>query len=106
MNPQQLENIQKMETLLSQIEHFNDEARQFLEKWENMLPKVQELDEYYGSEQWRADHEASNKGEIPEGISHGVLGEDLAYFALTDQYLLAVEYLKLVTKIIGRQGEK
>ena len=103
MTQEQLENIQKMEAILNKIEHFNEETRQFLEKWKEILPDVQKLDEYYGSEQIKIDIDACDRGKIPEGMPHGVLGEDLTYFALTDQYLLAVEYLKLVTKIIARE---
>ncbi|WP_264845321.1 DUF4298 domain-containing protein [Capnocytophaga catalasegens] len=66
---------------------------------------MQKLDQYYGSDQWRQDYDDANEGKIPEGMPHGVLSEDSAYNALGDQYFLAVNFLKLVTKIIAQDRE-
>lgn len=42
------------------------------------------LDEYYRGPLWRADFEADEAGELPQGLPRGVLSEDAAYLALTD----------------------
>lgn len=102
MTEKQLENIRQMEEILNKTSDFNQEAQQFLEKWKDFLPEIQKLDAYYGSEQWFADFEACERGEIPEGMPHGVLGEDLTYDALGDHHQLSIEFLKLATKIIAR----
>ncbi|WP_392419843.1 DUF4298 domain-containing protein [Capnocytophaga canis] len=103
MTQKQLQNITKMEEILNRIEDFTPKAEKFLKQWQELLPEVQKLNAYYGSDQWQKDYYASNRGEIPEGIPHGVLSEDFAYNALGDQYFLAVDFLKLVTKIISRE---
>lgn len=102
MNHKQLENIRQMEAILNKTAEFNCEAEQFLEKWQALLPEIQKLDQYYGSEQWWQDHEADNNGEIPPEEPRGILGEDLAYDALGGQHHLAIAFLKLATKIIAR----
>lgn len=103
MTEKQLKNIKEMEEILNKTEVFTSEAKQFLEKWENLLPEIKKLSDYYYEGGWKDDYDASNRGEIPEGMPHGVLSEDLAYNALGDQYFLAVDFLKLVTKIISRE---
>lgn len=52
--------------------------------WEAMLPAYRRLSDYYQSEQWMADHEASNAGELPEGLLCGVLSEDAVYDLFID----------------------
>lgn len=105
MTEKQLQNIQEMEEILNKIENFTPKAEQFLKQWQELLPEVQKLDAYYTSQQWLEDYDASNRGEIPKEMPHGVLSEDLAYNALGDQYFLAVDFLKLATKIIARDRE-
>ncbi|MFJ1438308.1 DUF4298 domain-containing protein [Capnocytophaga canimorsus] len=103
MTPKQLQNIAEMEEILNKIEDFTPKAEEFLKQWQELLPEVQKLNAYYGSDQWRQDYDDANAGKIPEGMPHGVLSEDLAYNTLGDQYFLAVDFLKLVTKIISRE---
>ena len=103
MTTKQLQNIAEMEEILNKIEDFTPKAEEFLKQWQELLPDVQQLNTYYGSDQWRQDYDDANAGKIPEGIPHGVLSEDLAYNALGEQYFLAVDFLKLVTKIISRE---
>lgn len=59
-----------------------------------MLPAYRRLSDYYQSEQWMADHEASNAGELPEGLLCGVLSEDAVYDLFIDQRELALYLAK------------
>ena len=45
---------------------------------------VRILDGYYRSPLWRADFEADEAGELPEGLPRGVLSEDAVYNALEE----------------------
>lgn len=103
MTEERLKNIQEMEEILNKTEVFTSEAKQFLEKWENLLPEIKKLSDYYYEGGWKDDYDASNRGEIPEGIPHGVLSEDAIYNATGEHYLTAVEFLKTVTKIIANE---
>ncbi|MDO4727660.1 MAG: DUF4298 domain-containing protein [Bacteroidota bacterium] len=103
MDEKRLQNIREMEEILNKIEQFTPQARQLLEQWEGLFSDIQKLSDYYHGEQWMADHEASSRGEIPKDMPHGVLSQDLAYDALGDQYLLAVDFLKLITRVISRE---
>lgn len=105
MTEEQLQNIKNMEEILNKMNDFNRDAEHFLEKWKAFLPEIQKLDQYHGSEQWWNDYHASNNDEIPSGIPHGVLSEDLTYDALGEHHRLAINFLKLVTKIIAQDRE-
>lgn len=102
MTSKQLQNIAQMEQILNQTQAFVLEAEQFLQKWQQILPNINKLSDYYYSNQWREDYNASNRGEIPPHIPHGVLSEDLVYNALGELHCTAIAYLKLVTQIIGK----
>lgn len=99
MTEQRLKNIAKKEEILNKMETFLGEANGFLEKWKEMNEEYQSLTDYYFSEQWREDFEASNQGEISK-IPHGVLSEDAIYNTLIEQKDLAIRLLKLATKIL------
>lgn len=99
----QLKQIQQMEEILNQTDSFIGEAEKLLLRWKELQPKVKQLENYYYSEQWQVDYEASNQGEIPPHIAHGVLSEDAIYNTLGNQYFIAVEYLKLITQIISKE---
>lgn len=83
---ERIERIAYFETLLNEAEavlgrmedvlRMLEEASQDLE---NVQGKIKELDEYYGSPEWREDFEASENGELPEGMPCGVLSEDGIY---------------------------
>lgn len=58
------------------------------------------LSAYYGSEEWFADRDADEAGELPPTLKRGVLGEDLGYELLCDYYNVAVRMLELATRIV------
>lgn len=73
-----IETILKHEATLNQLEALGDQLRPLLETWEQLLPEYQKLMAYYGSPQWLADYEASNKGEF-DAISCAILNQDAVY---------------------------
>ena len=104
MLPQKrLEQIQEMETLLGQSEAFLLEAEQFLEKWQQILPTITKLEHYYFDGDWREDYAAYEQGEIPPDLPCGVLGEDPVFNASVMQRELAVQWLKLISRILDNK---
>ena len=96
MLPQsRLDKISEMENLLNEAESFLTDAEQFLKKW-------QALESYYFDGDWRKDYQAYEDGKIPEDMPCGVLSEDLVFNASTGHHGLAIEYLKVVAKVLDQ----
>ena len=107
MLPQsRLDKISEMENLLNEAESFLAEAEQFLEKWQAFLPKMKTLEHYYFDGDWREDYQAYEDGKIPEDMPCGVLSEDLVFNASTGHHSLAIEYLKVVAKVLDNGFEE
>jgi len=106
LSQSRLDKISEMENLLNEVESFLVEAEQFLEKWQAFLPKMKTLEYYYFDGDWRDDYQAYEDGKIPEDIPCGVLSEDLVFNASVAQQGLAIEYLKVVTKILDQTNGK
>ena len=51
-------------------------------KEEDIRDDILVLESYYRSSDWLSDFEADEKGELPTGLSRGVLSEDGIYNAL------------------------
>lgn len=95
-----LAQISEMEAILNESNDFLAEAEQFLEKWQAFLPKMDTLERYYFEGDWREDYEAYARGEIPKAVPCGVLGEDPIFNASIMQRDLAVQWLKLISRIL------
>ena len=78
----------------------------FWKKWQAFLPKMKRLEHYYFEGDWREDFEAYENGEVPKDQPCGVLSEDLVFNASVAQHSLAIEYLKVVTKILDQTNGK
>ncbi|OOF66827.1 DUF4298 domain-containing protein [Rodentibacter sp. Ppn85] len=96
--------LAEMENILNEANEFLTEAETFLEKWQAFLPKMQRLERYYFDGDWFADFEAYEKGEIVNSQPCGVLSEDLVFNAAAKQQTLAIEYLKLISKILDQKN--
>lgn len=44
--------------------------------YENVLPDLKELEDYYTSPEWQEDYAADEAGLLPEGLKRGVLSQD------------------------------
>ena len=100
MTEERLKNIIEKEIILNKTEIFLKEANSFLTQWKKQQKEYKLLLDYYYSEQWQKDFFASNEGEIPKNIPHGVLSEDSIYNTLIKQKELVIKYLKFITKIL------
>ena len=106
LSKERLSQLAEMESILDEANGFLTEAEQFLEKWQAFLPKMKRLEHYYFEGDWREDFEAYENGEVPKGQPCGVLSEDLIFNASVAQQGLAIEYLKVVTKILDQTNGK
>lgn len=100
MTEERLKNIIEKEAVLNEVESFFHDFEKILEKYREILPKMESLWAYYESEQWREDYDASNRGEIPRSIPHGVLSEDAVYNAMYNQRRLAIECIRQMTEVL------
>lgn len=100
MTEERLKNIIEKEAILNKSERFFKEAEALLEEWKAFHPEYRKMVDYYYSEHWHEDHDASNRGEIPAGIPHGVLSEDLIYNTMGDQRDVVMAYLKYMVTLL------
>ena len=75
----QIKRIQYFETILDVGCELFDRLETALKDWKDLQPKLQELGDYYESDDWREDFEDDEEGRLPEGVKRGVLSEDAIY---------------------------
>ena len=83
-------NEEKLDKILLNVKKLEDA----LEEFKNNQKILEELNEYYGSEEWFKDKEAYEKGEISD-IKAGVLSEDAIWNLNEDIKDLQIEMNKL-----------
>lgn len=71
--------ISEMEKLFDEVLEAQDSIEKEIENYKNIQEKVQRLEKYYASKQWKEDFAADERGEIPFSIKRGVLSEDGIY---------------------------
>ncbi|KAA9220513.1 DUF4298 domain-containing protein [Aerococcus loyolae] len=92
--------IQAMENHADQVAALLADFSKSLEAYAKGQAAVNKLSDYYGSEEWYRDFEASNQGALPSDLKCGVLSEDQVYNLLTDNYDLAIRMLEIATQVI------
>ena len=81
---EQIERITYMEQILDEATEAVSSLSEALEKYSAVQDKLQELNAYYSSEQWRQDFDDDSAGKIPSDLKRGVLSEDAVYNLLAD----------------------
>lgn len=94
----QPERIAHYEALLDQINAAVADLDRALEAFAAVQPLARELDGYYGSDDWRRDYADDEAGRLPADLKRGVLSEDGAYDALTDNRELLARMLETVAQ--------
>lgn len=79
-----IERIEYMEAILNKGSAAVGALRQALEDYTQLAEKLNQLFDYYGSEQWFSDLEADNAGLLPEDLCRGVLSEDAVYDLISE----------------------
>lgn len=84
MSSNQLERIAQMEHRLDAISEATVALSEALDRYIALQDDIEQLDRYYGSEEWRTDLDADTAGRLPHDLKRGVLSEDAAWNALTE----------------------
>ena len=98
MNTEQIERIRRMEQALDTSSEAFSALAAALEKYQAILPSLQELAEYYSSPTWMADFEADETGMLPADLKRGVLSEDAVYDLLCSHSHLIKELKTIIEK--------
>ncbi len=80
--------IREMESILNAGREAMDELEKAIGRLNAMRDGFSALYAYYGSEEWFDHRDMDARGELPEGLSRGVLTEDPVFDLLTDQFRL------------------
>ena len=80
----QTERIEHMEALLNEGSAMVTVLEQALNRYEELLPGLEELFSYYGSPLWMQDYKDDEAGLLPADLKRGILSEDGIWNLLTD----------------------
>lgn len=99
---ERIKRIEEMEKILNThseiVKEFNIALEKFLESQKN----YDKLKEYYASDTYMSDFEASEKGELPKDLKCGVLSEDAVYNLIGDNFHTAIKMIETGTEIIKK----
>ena len=95
-NKTQVARIRRMEEILDEGTRIFSELEQALDKYEAFSVKIDELEQYYTSGQWKKDFADDEAGKLPHDLKRGVLSEDAVYdfLVLRDQLLVQINNVK------------
>lgn len=96
------EEIQKMQDLYNDWVALLPELEKGIEQWKQAMALLEPLSEFYSSPKWQELYDTFNEPLDTKG-NYSILSEDALWNALTEQHQLAIEWLKLSTKVITRE---
>ncbi len=76
---EQILRIKHFESILDKANAGLNSFDSLVEKIEKMFPEIDELESYYGSEDWKKDFADDESGKLPSSLKRGVLSEDGIY---------------------------
>ena len=82
---EQMERIARMEQQLEVASRAVKGLAAALDDYEAAQDALQELEAYYGSEEWRQDFAADEAGRLPKEMKRGVLSEDAVWNLLEER---------------------
>ena len=95
-----IERIRRYEPMLNACAAAVEAFGAQLEAFAATRERARALSDYYGSEDWYADREAWERGDLPKDLPCGVLSEDLIYDVITGSRDAAIRMLELATEIL------
>lgn len=93
---EQIERITAMEQHLDRAAHAVKQLMEALEQFDEARDDIQNLEAYYGSEEWNQDYDDDSAGRLPADLKRGVLSEDAVWNLLDDCRQLNVKMLETV----------
>ena len=82
----QIERIQYYEQLFDELTNNAKQMEKALELYKTSQEKLQELEHYYTSKDWKKDYEADEANQLPKDLKRGVLSQD-GINDLLDQFI-------------------
>lgn len=73
------QHIYQMEAILDAAQQKMNALEQRIADYKAFQAKIQELEEYYASQQWKEDFALDEEGKFPKRLKRGVLSEDGIY---------------------------
>lgn len=73
------QHIYQMEAILDTAQQKMDSLEQRIADYKAFQAKIQELEAYYASQQWKEDFALDEEGKFPKRLKRGVLSEDGIY---------------------------
>ena len=95
----QIERIEKMEKLMDESSSAIKEMERSISRYTRVQKKIDELEDYYFSKDWRTDFEDDEKGKFNQELKRGVLSEDGLYDLFADNDDLIKKMEKLLKKL-------
>jgi len=95
---EQIERIKRMESCLDRASVAVMELSAALEKYAEAQQAIRALEEYLGTEEWKADLEADEAGLLPKELKRGVLSEDGIWNVLADCHQADIRMLEVATE--------
>lgn len=89
----------EMEENYLKVDQAVQRFRSELEHFELMIPYIQQLTNYYGSQEWFEHQKIEREGKLSHSTT-AVLGEDYAYDTLIELRQLSLEMLEVATNIL------
>lgn len=96
----QISRINKYENILDAGNNTIKELALVLKKYHEIQKEINELDKYYGSDNWYQDVDDYDMNLLPKGIKAGVLSEDAIYDLLTNNKQIAIKLLEIATTVL------
>lgn len=90
----------EMERILESHEAATEKLREELILFQASYKDYQKLMDYYGSDRFMEDINASYRGEIPEEISARVLSEDAVFDLISENFDMGIFLLELATVLL------
>lgn len=92
-----VERITAAEEAFDRVSAAKEQLIKALDAFDLALDDLALFSDYYGSDEWFADRDADEAGELPADLKRGVLSEDAPYDALVDTRDLALEMIEIAT---------
>ena len=98
----QTQRITYYENILREAEAFFNADRNSALPDDALCIKLDELDKYYGSDDWRQDFADDEAGLLPADLKRGVLSEDAVYDLITDHNKLMARLQRIVLRSLEK----
>ena len=95
---EQIERIKTMEQHLDRASQAVMKLSAALDDYAEVQESIRELENYYGSDDWKQDFADDEQGLLPQYLKRGVLSEDGIWNVLTDNQDLNTRMKEIVSK--------